>query len=86
MIQIEHKNFKCEDCGNDKFTLYDDFDGKGEINLHCSSKECATYVFSYGIKQSSSFHPPKKCSCGKGTVSSMQRYCSMCGKKVKRSY
>ena len=72
-------NFECEDCGGDKFTIYDE-DYRTDITLFCASKDCeASYTFRPTIKLSSSSHPPKPCSCGMGFLS--DKYCSMCGKK-----
>ncbi len=79
VVLISLDNFKCEDCGGDKFTMYDKED-RTDITLFCASKDCeASYTFSPTIKLSSSSHPPKLCSCGRGFLS--DKYCSMCGKK-----
>lgn len=82
MLMAIHKNFKCEDCDNDKFTIKDNFDGEIDITLHCASKNCeASYTFRPVMKQSMSSHPPKRCSCGFGLLSRLDKYCSCCGKK-----
>ncbi len=83
MLMVAHKNFKCEDCGNDKFTIKDDFEwGKREMTLHCANKDCeASYTFSPEIKLSMSSHPSKRCSCKMNLLSRDDNYCSMCGKK-----
>lgn len=77
-----YKNFKCEDCDNDKFTIKDNFDGEIDITLYCANKNCeASYTFRPVMKQSMSSHPPKRCSCGFGLLSRLDKYCSCCGKK-----
>ena len=83
MLTTTHKNFKCEDCGNDKFTIKDDFDwGKNDITLHCANKDCeASYTFSPKMELKISCHPPRRCSCGVTLLSREDNYCSSCGKK-----
>jgi len=83
MLMVIHKNFKCEDCGNDKFTIKDDFDwGNNDITLYCADKNCgASYTFRPVMKKSMSSHTPKRCSCGFGLLSREDKYCSCCGKK-----
>ena len=58
-IFIDYKNFKCEDCGGDKFTILDRFkEDRNEITLNCATKDCeASYSFRPVIKLSSSSHP-----------------------------
>ncbi len=80
---VERKNFECEDCGSDKFTI-NEFDVVEEmdITLCCAGKNCeASYTFRPVMKQSMSSHPPKRCSCGFGLLSRLDKYCSCCGKK-----
>ena len=79
---MSYENFKCEDCGNDKFTLVDDKIGRSDITLHCFTKDCeASYTFSPEMKMRSSCHPTKICPCGCGFLSREDNYCSGCGKK-----
>lgn len=79
---VNYGNFKCEDCGNDKFTLVDDFSMRGDITIHCSDKDCeASYTFSPEMKLRMSSHPTKICSCNQGFLSRTDNYCSGCGKK-----
>ena len=83
MLTVVHENFKCEDCGNDKFTIKDNFEWeKNDITLHCANKDCeASYTFRPVMKKSMSSHQPKRCSCGFGLLSREDLYCSCCGKK-----
>ncbi len=83
MLQITHKNFKCEDCGSDKFTIIDDFEwSRDDITLHCSNKDCeASYTFRSEMKLRMSSHPPKRCSCGVNLLNRTDNYCTNCGKK-----
>ena len=82
MLMTIYKNFKCEDCDNDKFTIKDNFDGEIDITLYCASKNCgASYTFRPVMKKSMSSHPPRNCSCGFGLLSRLDKYCSCCGKK-----
>ena len=82
VVTIDYGNFKCEDCGNDKFTLIDDFHMKNDITIHCSNKDCeASYTFSPEMKLRMSSHQPKICSCNHGFLSRNDNYCSGCGKK-----
>ncbi len=81
-MQIDYGNFECEDCGNDKFTIINDFSGRSDITLHCSNKDCeASYTFSPEMKMRMSCHPPKRCSCGVSLLSRDDNYCGNCGKK-----
>ncbi len=83
MFTVIHENFKCEDCGDDKFTIKDNFEwDKGDITLFCANKDCgASYTFRPVMKQSMSSHPTKRCSCGLGLLSREDSYCNYCGKK-----
>ena len=77
-------NFKCEDCGGDKFTIYDE-DYRTDFTIHCANKDCeASYTFRSEMKLSSSSHPPIRCSCGFGFLCRFDKYCNMCGKKNPR--
>ena len=83
LMQVIHTNFRCEDCGNTNFTVKDNFDmDVGEITLNCSNTKCkASYTFRPAMKFSSSWHPPKMCSCKRNELSSIDIYCRICGKK-----
>ena len=82
-IFINYKNFKCEDCGGDKFTVIDKFkEDRNEFTINCATKDCeASYDFRPVMKLSSSSHPPKVCKCGKGFLSRDTKFCSGCGIK-----
>ena len=83
MLIAEHKNFKCEDCGSDKFTMIDNLEwGMQNMELNCAGKDCgASYTFTPEMKQRMSHHPTKICSCNQGSFSKEDNYCSGCGKK-----
>lgn len=83
MITIDYKNFKCEDCGEDKFTILDNFNMDiSEITLFCSGKDCgAQYSFSPIMKKSSSYHQAKRCKCGIGWLDRNTKFCNDCGKE-----
>ncbi len=83
MLFVDYKNFKCEDCGSDKFTVIDDFSqGHSDFTLNCATKDCeASYTFSPEMKFRSSFSTTKICSCGGGFLSRHDNHCSGCGKK-----
>ncbi len=82
MLAIDYENFKCEDCGGDKFTMIDDFNCKNDITLNCANKDCeASYTFTPEMKLGMSSHPPKICPCNQGFLSRTDNYCSGCGKK-----
>ncbi len=79
---VNYNNFKCEDCEGDKFTMHELKFDRGEITLHCTTKDCgASYDFRPVMKQSSSCHPTKICKCGQGFLSRDDKFCSGCGKK-----
>ena len=80
---IQTKNFKCEDCGGDKFTVIDRFDmSVNEFKIHCATKDCeASYDFRPVMKLSSSSHPTKICECNQGFLSRTDKFCSGCGIK-----
>lgn len=80
MMEIIYKNFKCEDCNNDKFTIKDRFEwGIDEITIYCPCG--ASYTFRPEMKLKMSCHPSKRCSCSVTLLSRDNKYCSNCGKK-----
>ena len=84
MLFIKSENFKCEDCGGDKFTMHE-LRESGTITLFCAGKDCeASYDFSPVMKIRSSSHPTRICECGKGFLSREDKFCSGCGKKNPR--
>ena len=80
---MKQTNFKCEDCGGDKFTFNDRVaKGNYELTLFCAGKDCeASYSFRADIKLSCSSHPTKICKCNQGFLDRNTRFCSGCGKK-----
>jgi hypothetical protein len=80
MMEIIYKNFKCEDCDNDKFTIKDNFEiGVNEFTIYCTCG--ASYTFIPEMKLRHSYHPSKRCSCGVTLLSRDDKYCSNCGRK-----
>ncbi len=83
MLIIDYKNFKCEGCDCDKFTVIDDFSfGNDDFTIHCAGKDCeASYTFRPKMELSSSSLPSKRCPCGVDFLSQTDFYCSHCGRK-----